>query len=79
MPVLTTHVGSLPRTQDVVDMLFARERSPIKHYSTACMTAAVDENVRRHGLAGVIDGDSRSKISYSIRTEGRHNAPADVG
>ena len=23
--VLTTHVGSLPRTQDVVDFIFARE------------------------------------------------------
>ena len=30
MPIKTTHVGSLPRTQEVVDFIFAREqgRSP---------------------------------------------------
>lgn len=29
MPVLTTHVGSLPRTQEVVDFLFTRERGEV--------------------------------------------------
>ena len=26
MSILTTHVGSLPRTQETVDFIFARER-----------------------------------------------------
>ena len=26
MSVLTTHVGSLPRTQEIVDFIFAREK-----------------------------------------------------
>lgn len=91
MPVLTTHVGSLPRTQDVVDMLFARERN--EPYDQALfdstMTAAVDENVRRQVAAGVdivSDGEA-SKISYSTYVKDRYsgfsgdsprNAPADL-
>ena len=27
MTILTTHVGSLPRTQEIVDFIFARERA----------------------------------------------------
>lgn len=49
MPLLTTHVGSLPRSQAVMDFLFAREQGsdydPAAFY--ACMSAAVIENVRR--------------------------------
>ena len=89
--VLTTHVGSLPRTQEVVDFIFARERE--ETYSTAdfdaAMTAAVDETVRKQVEAGidiVSDGET-SKISYATYVKDRYtgfsgdsprNAPADL-
>ncbi|MCB1359947.1 MAG: cobalamin-independent methionine synthase II family protein [Rhodobacter sp.] len=91
MPVPVTHVGSLPRTQEVVDFIFARERQA--PYDTAafdaCMTAAVDETVRRQVAAGVSivsDGET-SKISYATYVKDRYtgfdgdsprNAPADL-
>lgn len=91
MSVLTTHVGSLPRTQEVVDFLFARERG--EEFDQAAfdltMTKAVDENVRRQAAAGVdivSDGEA-SKISYSTYVKDRYtgfsgdsprNAPADL-
>lgn len=91
MPVLTTHVGSLPRTQEVVDFLFARERGEPYDQADfgATMTKAVDENVRRQVEAGVnivCDGEA-SKISYSTYVKDRYtgfsgdsprNAPADL-
>ena len=91
MPVLTTHVGSLPRTQEVVDFLFARERGEDYDQAQfdATMSKAVDENVRRQVEAGVdivSDGEA-SKISYSTYVKDRYtgfsgdsprNAPADL-
>ena len=89
--VLTTHVGSLPRTQEVVDFIFAREHG--KDYDQgefdACMTAAVSETVRKQKQAGidvVSDGET-SKISYATYVKDRYtgfggdsprNAPADL-
>lgn len=89
--VLTTHVGSLPRTQDVVDFIFAREHG--KDYDQAafdaCMTTAVSETVRKQKEAGVdivSDGET-SKISYATYVKDRYtgfdgdsprNAPADL-
>ncbi|MBO6855259.1 MAG: cobalamin-independent methionine synthase II family protein [Marivivens sp.] len=89
--ILTTHVGSLPRTQSVVDFIFARERN--EPYDPAgfdaCMTAAVSETVRRQVAAGVdivSDGET-SKISYATYVKDRYtgfegdsprNAPADL-
>ena len=89
--VLTTHVGSLPRTQEVVDFIFAREHG--KDYSTdafdAAMTAAVSETVKKQVDAGidiVSDGET-SKISYATYVKDRYigfdgdsprNAPADL-
>ena len=89
--VLTTHVGSLPRTQDVVDFIFARENG--KDYDQAafdaCMTSAVSETVRKQVEAGVdivSDGET-SKISYATYVKDRYtgfdgdsprNAPADL-
>ncbi len=91
MPVKTTHVGSLPRTQEVVDFIFARENG--KPFETsafdACMTDAVSETVRRQVEAGVdivSDGET-SKISYATYVKDRYtgfsgdsprNAPADL-
>ncbi len=89
--ILTSHVGSLPRTQEVVDFIFAREHG--KDYDQAAfdaaMTAAVDETVRKQKVAGVdivSDGET-SKISYATYVKDRYtgfdgdsprNAPADL-
>lgn len=89
--IATTHVGSLPRTQEVVDYIFAREHG--KSYSDAdfdtCMTNAVSETVARQVAAGVdivSDGET-SKISYATYVKDRYtgfdgdsprNAPADL-
>ncbi|MCL4188123.1 MAG: cobalamin-independent methionine synthase II family protein [Rhodobacteraceae bacterium] len=91
MPLLTTHVGSLPRSQAVVDALFARERGePLDPAAfDAVMAAAVMENVRRQKAAGidiVSDGEA-AKISYATYVKDRYtgfagdsprNAPADL-
>ena len=91
MPLLSTHVGSLPRPQSVVDFLFAREKAQPYDPAAfdACMTAAVQENVRRQKEAGidiVSDGEA-SKISYATYVKDRYegfggdsprNAPADL-
>jgi 5-methyltetrahydropteroyltriglutamate--homocysteine methyltransferase len=67
--ILTTHVGSLPRSQAVTDVLFAREQGPLgdEAAADATLTAAVEEVVRRQVQAGidvVSDGET-SKISYA--------------
>ncbi len=91
MTLKTTHVGSLPRTQDVVDFIFARERAEAYDPTAfdAAMTAAVDETVARQVAAGidiVSDGET-SKISYATYVKDRYtgfsgdsprNAPADL-
>ncbi|MEL7462304.1 MAG: cobalamin-independent methionine synthase II family protein [Pseudomonadota bacterium] len=89
--IKSTHVGSLPRSQTVVDFIFARERG--QDYDAAAfdaaMTQAVDEVVRRQVKAGidiVSDGET-SKISYATYVKDRYtgfdgdsprNAPADL-
>ena len=89
--VLTTHVGSLPRTQEVVDFIFAREREePFDDAAfDACMTAAVSKTVKKQkdeGIDIVSDGET-SKISYATYVKDRYtgfsgdsprNAPADL-
>src|SRR5262245_6633715 len=67
--ILTTHVGSLPRPQPVVDQLFAEDRGDALDRAAydATMARAVDEVVRAQvgaGLDVVSDGET-SKISYS--------------
>lgn len=74
--ILTTHVGSLPRSQEVVDFIFAREhdRPHDQAAFAACMTAAVRETVRRQKAAGidiVSDGET-SKISYATYVKDRY-------
>ena len=87
----TSHVGSLPRTQEVVDFIFARENEQAYDQAAfdTCMTAAVDETVRKQVAAGVdivSDGET-SKISYATYVKDRYtgfsgdsprNAPADL-
>ncbi len=91
MTIATTHVGSLPRTQEVVDFLFARERKESYDAEAfdAAMTRAVAETVRKQVEAGidiVSDGET-SKISYATYVKDRYtgfdgdsprNAPADL-
>lgn len=89
--IATTHVGSLPRSQKVVDFIFAREKD--KPYEQAAfdaaMAEAVDETVGKQVAAGVdivSDGET-SKISYATYVKDRYtgfsgdsarNAPADL-
>lgn len=89
--IKTTHVGSLPRTQKVVDFIFAREKG--QGYDAgafdAAMTEAAADTVRRQVEAGidvVSDGET-SKISYATYVKDRYtgfdgdsprNAPADL-
>jgi 5-methyltetrahydropteroyltriglutamate--homocysteine methyltransferase len=89
--IATTHVGSLPRTQEVVDFIFAREKNQPYDQAEfdACMTKAVAETVRKQKGAGVdivSDGET-SKISYATYVKDRYtgfdgdsprNAPADL-
>ena len=67
--ILTTHVGSLPRSQAVTKVLFARERGDTvdARADAAVISDAVAEVVRRQvaiGIDVVSDGEM-SKISYA--------------
>ena len=89
--IQATHVGSLPRSQAVVDFLFAKERGEAIDASAfdACMAGAVSETVRKQVEAGidiVSDGET-SKISYATYVSERYTgfagdsprqAPADL-
>jgi 5-methyltetrahydropteroyltriglutamate--homocysteine methyltransferase len=89
--IQTTHVGSLPRSQEVVDFLFARERAEPydRREFDACMARSVSQTVARQVAAGVdvvSDGET-SKISYATYVKDRYsgfdgdsprNAPADL-
>ena len=89
--ILTTHVGSLPRDQEVVDFLFARENGDAFDPQTfdQTMKQACEETVRRQtevGIDIVSDGET-SKISYATYVKDRYtgfggdsprNAPADL-
>jgi 5-methyltetrahydropteroyltriglutamate--homocysteine methyltransferase len=89
--ILTSHVGSLPRTQEVVDFIFARENREDFGQAAfdAAMTKAVSETVAKQAVAGVnivSDGET-SKISYATYVKDRYtgfdgdsprNAPADL-
>jgi 5-methyltetrahydropteroyltriglutamate--homocysteine methyltransferase len=75
--ILTTHVGSLPRSQAVTDVLFAREKGPLPDEAAgeATIAAAVQEVVRRQvevGIDVVSDGEM-SKISYATYIADRFN------
>lgn len=88
---LSTHVGSLPRSQEVVDFIFAREKG--ENYDLSAfdntMSEAVDDVVKKQINAGidiVSDGET-SKISYATYVKDRYtgfegdsprNAPADL-
>ena len=91
MSIKTTHVGSLPRTQKVVDYIFAREnKTPFSQNEfDSVMSEAVLETVEKQvkvGINIVSDGET-SKISYATYVKDRYtgfdgdsprNAPADL-
>ena len=67
--ILTTHVGSLPRTQEVVDLLFAQDRGEVVDEAqfNEVMRRAVAATVNHQAEVGVdvvSDGET-SKISYA--------------
>jgi 5-methyltetrahydropteroyltriglutamate--homocysteine methyltransferase len=67
--ILTTHVGSLPRPQDVVDVVFAQDRDePVDpaEYDRV-ITAAVADRVAHQAQAGVdvVSDGEMSKIGYA--------------
>ena len=82
--ILTTHVGSLPRPQEVVDFLFAQDRN--EPYDAAAfddtMQRAVAERVARQCEAGidVVSDGEMSKISYATYIRHRLTGfePGDV-
>jgi 5-methyltetrahydropteroyltriglutamate--homocysteine methyltransferase len=66
--ILTTHVGSLPRSQAVTDVVFARENgTPEPAGAAATLTSAVENIVSRQVAAGVdiVSDGEMSKISYA--------------
>lgn len=89
--ILTTHVGSLPRSQAVTDGVFARENEqPFDEQALANTIAeAVDEVVRKQVEAGVdlVSDGEMSKISYATYIKDRitgfegdseRNPPSDL-
>jgi len=73
--ILVTHVGSLPRSQAVTDVLFARDRGERLDASAADATIAeaVKDVVRRQVQAGVdvVSDGEMSKISYATYIKAR--------
>jgi len=76
MSIKTTHVGSLPRTQEVVDMIFARENG--EGYDRSAFDAVMRDGcaatVGRQaetGIGIVSDGET-SKISYATYVKDRY-------
>lgn len=89
--ILTTHVGSLPRSQRAVDLIFARERGESfdRAVFESTMAEEVEAIVERQVASGidvVSDGET-SKIGYATYVKDRYtgfggdsprNAPADL-
>jgi len=74
--ILTTHVGSLPRSQAVTDVVFAREKADdptLTDSARATLAAGVDEVVRQQVKAGidVVSDGEMSKISYATYIKDR--------
>lgn len=75
--IKTTHVGSLPRSQQVVDFIFSREHGTSfdEQAFRACMRQACDETVGKQVDAGtdiVSDGET-SEISYATYVKDRYH------
>jgi hypothetical protein len=86
--ILTTHVGSLPRSQAVTDVLFGREHGTVTDVEAAAriIADATEEVVRRQVAAGVdvVSDGEMSKISYATYVADRFtgfagDTPRDPG
>jgi 5-methyltetrahydropteroyltriglutamate--homocysteine methyltransferase len=74
--ILTTHVGSLPRSQAVTDVVFGKEKSDLPDFDaagSAVLAAEVKEVVKRQVSAGVdvVSDGELSKISYATYIKDR--------
>jgi 5-methyltetrahydropteroyltriglutamate--homocysteine methyltransferase len=73
--ILTTHVGSLPRSRAVTDLIYAKEREEPVDAATfeAVVGAAVDDCVARQIAVGVdlVSDGEMSKISYATYVKDR--------
>ena len=74
---LTTHVGSLPRADDLVQMIFAREEGEAVDAAalTARIETAVDHVVAAQAKAGldIVNDGEQSKPSYATYIKDRLN------
>ena len=71
--ILTTHVGSLPRSAAVTDVVFGRERGEEAPDGDEVISAAVDAVVARQVASGVdvVSDGEMSKISYATYIKDR--------
>lgn len=71
--VLTTHVGSLPRSAAVTDVVFAQEKGETPDNARNIIRDAVDEVVARQVSIGVdiVSDGEMSKISYATYIKDR--------
>ena len=77
MTILTTHVGSLPRSKKLSDLLFKKENN--KMYDEDSFNKVVKESVfdivkkqKEVGIDIISDGEM-SKISYATYVKDRYN------
>jgi 5-methyltetrahydropteroyltriglutamate--homocysteine methyltransferase len=80
---LTTHTGSLPRPEDLIRMMYAKEEGvPVDHAALgARIRSAVEEVVRRQADAGVdiVNDGEMSKPSYATYVKDRLNGFGGTG
>lgn len=71
--ILTTHVGSLPRSAAVTDVVFAQEKGTNPDNAESIIRDAVDEVVSRQVSTGVdiVSDGEMSKISYATYIKDR--------
>ena len=73
--ILTTHVGSLPRSAAVTDLVFAQERGEAIDVAlfSSVIGAAVDDAVKRQVTSGIdlVSDGEMSKISYATYIKDR--------
>lgn len=71
--ILTTHVGSLPRSSAVTDVVFAHEQGNELPNAGAVIRQAVDDVVKRQVESGVdvVSDGEMSKISYATYIKDR--------
>jgi 5-methyltetrahydropteroyltriglutamate--homocysteine methyltransferase len=73
--ILTTHTGSLPRPEDLADLLYAKETGDLRDHAAleARVRSAVAEIVRKQAQAGidVVNDGEMGKIGYSTYVKDR--------